>query len=102
MITCLEEDNLDNIINNGIYLLEFYSEDCASCSFVGPIIESLSEYIDIIKIDVNKFKYLADEIYKITVLPEVFIEENGVVKYNFKGYHKREELIDAINTLKNK
>ena len=62
MITCLEEDNLDNIINNGIYLLEFYSEDCASCSFVGPIIESLSEYIDIIKIDVNKFKYLADEI----------------------------------------
>ena len=102
MITYLEEDNLDEIINKGIYLLEFYSEDCGSCSFIGPIIESLSEYIDIIKIDVKKFKHLANEVYKITVLPEVFIVENGVVKYNFKGYHKKEKLIEAINTLKNK
>lgn len=95
----LEEDNLDELIKNGIFMVVFYTEWCSSCSFMKPIIDSLTPLVKIIKVDADKFNNLTLK-YGLKSLPSLFLIKDGNIIKEFPGYHKRELFVEEINKLK--
>ena len=59
-----ENDNFEDIIKDGIYLVDFYAQWCGPCKMLSPILEGIEDKINIIKVDIDKFPLLANK-YKI-------------------------------------
>ena len=94
----LEKDNLDELIKEGNYLVDFYAEWCGPCKMLGPILEEIEDKINIIKVDIDKFQELTLK-YRIMSVPTlIFFKDGGKVE-EVVGFHDEEELLEIIEKL---
>lgn len=94
-----ENDNFEDLIKEGIYLVDFYAQWCGPCKMLSPILEGIEDKINIIKVDIDKFPLLANK-YKILSIPTLifFINEEEAEKR--VGFMPEEELLEIIDSLK--
>ena len=94
----LEKNNLDELVKDGIHLVDFYAEWCAPCKMLTPVLESIEDKIDIIKVDIDKFEDLTLD-YRIMSVPTlVFIKDGEKVK-ELVGFRDEDELTEIIDSL---
>lgn len=94
----LEKNNLNDLIENGTHLVDFYADWCGPCKMLHPILESLDKLIDIIKINVDKFDDLANE-YKVMSIPTIIFFKDGKMIKELVGFHSAEEFKEIIEKL---
>ncbi len=95
----LEKDNLDELIKEGTHLLDFYAQWCGPCKMLMPILESISNKIDIIKIDIDEFPKLTSK-YRIMSVPTLIFVKDGNIEKEVIGFHSEDELLEIIEKLK--
>lgn len=98
MIKYLENENLEDLIKKGTVLVDFYAEWCGPCKMMEPVLESIKDKIDIIKIDVDKFHDLASE-YRVMSIPDLMIFKDGEKILESVGFQSKEDLEEVINNL---
>lgn len=98
MIKYLEKNNFNELIKEGYHLVDFYAEWCGPCKMMGPVLESIEDKIDIIKIDVDKFPDLAQE-YRVMSIPDLMIFKDGEKILESVGFQSKEDLEEVINNL---
>lgn len=94
----LEQENFDELIKNGIVLLDFYASWCGPCKMFGPVFEEVSHSFPdykFIKIDVDKFEDIAKR-YGVMSIPTIIKLENGKVLSKKLGYMNSNEFISFI------
>jgi thioredoxin 1 len=101
----LTADNFgENIVSDGITIVDFWAEWCGPCRQFGPIFEEAStRHPDIRfgKVDTEAQKHLANEA-NITSIPTLMVFREGVLLYNRPGAlpgAALEELISAVRGL---
>ncbi len=94
----LEKNNLNDLIENGTHLVDFYADWCGPCKMLHPVLESLDKLIDIIKINVDKFDDLANE-YKVMSIPTIIFFKDGKMIKELVGFHSAEEFKEIIEKL---
>lgn len=94
----LEKDNLDELIKEGNYLVDFYAEWCGPCKMLGPILEEIEDKINIIKVDIDKFQELTLK-YRIMSVPTLIFFKDGEKVEEVVGFHDEEELLEIIEKL---
>jgi len=94
----LEKDNLDELIKEGNYLVDFYAEWCGPCKMLGPILEEIEDKINIIKVDIDKFQELTLK-YRIMSVPTLIFFKDGEKAEEVVGFHDEEELLEIIEKL---
>lgn len=94
----LEKDNLDELIKEGIHLLDFYAEWCGPCKMLTPVLETISDKINIIKIDIDEFPKLTSE-YRIMSVPTLIFVKDGKKQEEIVGFHTEDELLEIIEKL---
>lgn len=94
----LEKDNLEETIKSGNYLVDFYAQWCGPCKMMGPVLESIDDKINIIKVDVDKFPTLALK-YRVMSIPNIIFFKDGVKKEELVGFRDEEELLEIIDKL---
>jgi thioredoxin 1 len=94
----LEKNNLNDLIENGTHLVDFYADWCGPCKMLHPVLESLDKIIDIIKINVDKFDDLANE-YKVMSIPTIIFFKDGKMIKELVGFHSAEEFKEIIEKL---
>ena len=95
----LEENNLNELIKEGLCLVDFYAEWCGPCKMLTPVLESLEDKIKVIKVDIDKFEELAFE-YRIMSVPTMIFFKDGEKKEELVGFRDEDELLEVINSLK--
>ena len=95
----LEKNNLDELVKEGLYLVDFYAEWCGPCKMLTPVLESLEDKIKVIKVDIDKFEELAFE-YRIMSVPTMIFFKDGEKKEELVGFRDEDELLEVINSLK--
>ena len=95
----LEKNNLDELVKEGLYLVDFYAEWCGPCKMLTPVLENLEDKINVIKVDIDKFEKLAFE-YRIMSVPTLIFFKDGEKKEELIGFRDEEELLEVINSLK--
>ena len=94
-----ENDNFEDLIKEGIYIVDFYAQWCGPCKMLSPILEGIEDKINIIKVDIDKFPLLANK-YKILSIPTLIFFINGEEAEKRVGFMPEEELLEIIDSLK--
>lgn len=96
MIKYSENNNLDELIGDGIYLVDFYADWCGPCKMLGSVLESMD--LNIIKVNTDKFPELATK-FGVMSIPTVVIYKDKEEKTKFIGFRSKEDIEDIIKSL---
>ena len=96
MIKYLEKENLNEMIGNGITLVDFYADWCGPCKMLGSVLETMD--LNVVKVNTDKFPELAQK-YGVMSIPTVYIYKDGNELHKFIGFKSKEEINEIINTL---
>lgn len=89
-------EDFDELTKNKV-LVDFYASWCGPCKMLSPVLDSLSEEveIDIIKIDVDKHNDLARQ-YGVMSIPTLILFENNNEIKRTLGFMDKEKLKEFI------
>ena len=96
MIKYLEKENLDELLSDGITLVDFYADWCGPCKMLGSVLETMD--LDVVKVNTDKFPNLAQK-FGVMSIPTVVIYKNKEEKSKFIGFKSKEEIERIINNL---
>ena len=96
MIKHLEKENIDDLIKEGLVIVDFYADWCGPCKMLSPILESLDE--NIIKVNVDEHRELAIK-NGIMSIPTVFIYRDGELKDKFIGLKSKTEIEEILKNI---
>lgn len=75
MIHLEKESDFDNLIQGNV-LVDFYANWCGPCKMLGPILEEVSDLIQIVKVDVDNFEEISKK-YRVMSIPTIVLFKNG-------------------------
>lgn len=96
MIKYLEKNNLNEMISDGITLVDFYADWCGPCKMLGSVLETMD--LNVIKINTDKFPELAQK-YGVMSIPTVYIYKDGKEVHKFIGFKSKEGINEIVNNL---
>lgn len=97
MIKYLEQEKLENLVSNGIYIVDFYADWCGPCKMMGSVLESMSD-VNIIKVNTDLHPDLAREFGIMSIPTLVFFKDGKNVKKEV-GFKSEEEIRKIINSI---
>ena len=89
MIKYLENEDFNNVIKEGIWLVDFYADWCGPCKMLGKVLEDVEAKI--LKVNVDMHNDLARE-YGIMSIPTICFFKNGELKAKEIGFRSKEEI----------
>lgn len=99
------EVQFDEIIKDGVCLVDFYASWCGPCKMLAPIVEEISdEYagkVKVCKVDVDNVEVLAYR-YNIRSIPTLlYFKDNKLEETNI-GFRSKDDMVVIIERLLNK
>jgi len=96
MVKYLDNENLQEIIKEGIWVLDFYADWCGPCKMLGSVLEELNA--NILKINVDTHPDLAKE-YGVMSIPTICFFKEGELKIKEIGFRNKLEIEEILNKL---
>lgn len=97
MIKYLEKENLNEVIKEGVWIVDFYADWCGPCKMLGPVLESINENIS--KINVDTHETLAAS-YGVMSIPTICFFKDGNLLKKEIGFRNKEEIESILNDIK--
>lgn len=97
MVKHLENESLEDLVQKGFYIVDFYAEWCGPCKMLGPILEELDE--NVIKVNTDLHPDLATS-YGVMSIPTLFFIKDGDIVHQEIGFMNKNELEAIIKKLK--
>ncbi len=98
MVKHLENsEDFYDLVASGIILVDFYTEWCGPCKMLGSILEEI-DYMDVLKVDADKFNDLAIK-FGVMSVPTLCFYKDGKMMQKEIGYRTPEEIKEIFNKL---
>lgn len=98
MVKYLEkEEEYFDLVSKNILLVDFYTEWCGPCKMFGSILEEI-DYMDVLKVDADKFPELAMK-FGIMSVPTLCFYKDGLLMQKEIGYRTPEEIKDVYKQI---
>lgn len=95
-------NEFNEIIKEGVTLVDFYADWCGPCRMLAPVIEKISEEykdkINVVKVNVDNCRELAIR-YGIQSIPTLVVIKDGSVKTGNVGFLSFDEIKEMINAV---
>ncbi len=98
----LEENNYEEIISEGLVLVDFYAEWCGPCKMFSPVLEKLAlerNDLKILKVNIDQYTDLAQS-HSIMSVPTLLLYKDGKVLSQKQGFLTIDMLTDWLNEAK--
>lgn len=93
-----KESDFDNLIQGNV-LVDFYANWCGPCKMLGPILEEVSDLIQIVKVDVDNFEEISKK-YRVMSIPTIVLFKNGEEIKRNVGFIDKNTLEKFITRMK--
>jgi len=93
------EASFDNVVKDGIVLVDFYADWCGPCKMLGPILDELSEEVTtkIVKVNVDDNPGLSQK-YGVRSIPTMIAFKDGEAIDQIIGMVQKGALIEKLNS----
>ena len=95
MVVHGNKDNFDNLVSEGVVVVDFFANWCGPCRMLGPVLEELSD-VKVVKIDVDQEEDLARR-FGVMSIPALYLFKDGKQVDNKVGFMPLEDLKEWIN-----
>ena len=96
----LNKDNFDQVVANGVVLVDFWATWCGPCKMLAPTVDAIAtQYKDRVvvgKVDVDESEDIARR-FGIMSIPTLFLFKDGEVVEKLVGYRLKMELEQLLN-----
>lgn len=96
MIKYYNNEDFNELVKEGITIIDFYADWCGPCKMLGSVLEKLD--YNIVKINTDNFPELARE-YAVMSIPTVLIYKEGKNVGKFIGFRSKEEIENIIKDI---
>ena len=89
-----DEARFNEIIKEGLVLVDFFATWCGPCKMLSPVIERVaSEHpeLKVAKVDVDELPQIAAK-FQVQAIPTLFLIKDGVVTASQMGYMNKNQL----------
>ena len=93
-------DNFDNLISDGVVVVDFFANWCGPCRMLGPVLEELSNSrngIKVVKVNVDEEEELARR-FGVMSIPALFLFKDGKQVDNKVGFMPLSDIEEWINS----
>ena len=98
------EEEFENIVKDGVSLVDFYASWCGPCKMLAPFIEEIAEEYDgkvkVCKVDVDNVDSLAYK-YNIRSIPTLMYFKDGKVKDIKVGFQDKKSISNNLDNYLN-
>lgn len=97
MLINLKEESYEELVKEGLVVVDFYATWCGPCKMIGPVLEELSQELDIkvVKVDVDEHLEIARK-FAIMSVPTILIYKNNEIVDKLIGFMPKDELKEKI------
>lgn len=98
MLTEAKQDNLKELIKEGVCVVDFYSETCGPCKALAPILNRLESelpFITVVKVNTTAYPNYAEE-YEIQAVPTLLFYKDGMLCERHLGLLNGDRLKEKI------
>ena len=99
MIKYLENENLEELVKEGVFIVDFYADWCGPCKMMSPIIDKIAEEntnIKVGKLNVDEAQDIAVK-YNVMSIPTIIIYKDGIEYKRFVGVTSKSNILNALN-----
>ena len=82
----------------GVVVVDFFATWCAPCKMLAPVLEDISDKINVVKVDIDKFPKLTEN-YRIMSVPTLIFFKDGKKVKEVVGFQTEEELMEIISEI---
>lgn len=96
MVKYLEKEKLEDVIKDGVWIVDFYADWCGPCKMLGPVLESMDA--NILKINVDSHEDLATR-FGVMSIPTICFFKDGELKERVVGFRNKDELESILKSI---
>lgn len=97
-------EQFENIVKDGVSLVDFYASWCGPCKMLAPFIEEIAEEYDgrvkVCKVDVDDVEALAYK-YNIRSIPTLIYLKDGKLKDIKVGFQDKKTIANTLDSYLN-
>ena len=93
-------ENFDEIVKEGIILVDFYADWCGPCKMLGNVLEEVKNDINILKVNIDKYPELANKFGVMSIPHLVFFKDGREANFS-TGLISKSTLLELIEEVKN-
>lgn len=94
MIQYATDENYDELVSEGVVLVDFFGTFCAPCKVLARSLEELDDefpFLNIVKVDTDKCPIKSEE-FHINGIPDLFFYKDGKVLFHYPGMVDADEI----------
>ena len=91
----LTNENFDEVVHDGLVLVDFFATWCGPCKMQAPILETLPENIKVVKVDVDEQEDLARRFGIMSIPTLILFKDGKEIKKNI-GLTPKEVILSWI------
>ena len=99
MLKEVESTEFNELVGNGLVLVDFFSTTCGPCKMLAPVLEEVSEEyagkVNFFNVDVDENPDLAMQ-YKIMNIPALVVLKKGEKVDTQVGFAPKENIVEFI------
>ncbi|MFC7226827.1 thioredoxin [Salinirubellus salinus] len=90
-------DHLQELVGDGVTLVDFHAEWCGPCKMLAPIVEEIAADTDatVAKVDIDQLRSVAQQ-YQVQGVPTVYLFANGEPVQRWVGVQDKGTYVSAI------
>ncbi len=97
----LENEHFNEVVSQGLVLVDFFATWCGPCRMLAPILAELDQekLVKIVKVDVDQHEDLARK-HTVMSVPTLMLFKDGKVVAQISGFMPLDDLKEWINNYK--
>ena len=94
MIQYATDENYDELVSEGVVLVDFFGAHCVPCKMLARSLEELDDelpFLNIVKVDTDKCPIKSEQ-FHINGIPDLFFYKDGKVLFHQAGMVDADEI----------